>query len=223
MKLTTSCKIPFTTTILLLINDWDHVIFNSDRRSFIITDVGNRFLREGCFTIENAVLEKPLSANPVRDCLGIWKSNMISGKTTVINLKFWLVRNFVCCTEINHCDFSEAAERIAVFFVTPIGHVWPVDFEESLTGAFLVETEFLVLADELFLVPLGAGGNQFDVENEVAWFLVQGLFLGRETTLALFSLQSLGNLEVGTLLTLFLLDERFLGEERGGEEVVFFL
>lgn len=113
---------------------------------------------------------------------------MVSGETAIVDSELGLESPRVNVASRHDTHFAQRALRVAVFFIAPVGHVRPVQFEEMSPGAFLVKTELFVLTDEKFLLLFGVRMIKFDIENEVARFLNQGFLRKFAATPSLGSL-----------------------------------
>jgi len=81
---------------------------------------------------------------------------------------------FQITCEINN-KFTKRAKRVTILFITPIGHVRSVVFEETMKCHLLIETELFVAANQISLVLFSVVGVEFDVEDEVGGLVAEGI------------------------------------------------
>ena len=83
-------------------------------------------------------------------------------------------KGFQITCEINN-KFTKRSERVTILFITPIGHVRSVVFEETMKSHLLIEAELFVAANKISLVLFSVVGVEFDIEDEVGGLVVEGI------------------------------------------------
>jgi len=92
-----------------------------------------------------------------------------------VELGFFIREEGFQITSEIYNKFTKGTKRVTILFITPIGHIRPVIFEETMKSHLLIETELFVATDEISLVLFSVVGVEFDVEDKVGWLVVESI------------------------------------------------